>query len=134
VLAKKGGVLQKMKGPVLNGIAPTIGNGKQYLPWIHIDDLCGIYIKAIEDIKMKGAYNAVAPDHKTYITFTRTLASLIRKPFWLPHIPAFLLKIRFGKMSQIMLKGSRISSNKIKAAGYKFLFPSLESAISDLIK
>ena len=132
VLTKHGGVLAKMLTPVKLGIGAAIGTGQQYLPWIHIDDLCGIYIKAIVDIGMNGAYNAVAPDHKTNREFIKTLALVLKKPFWFPNVPEILMKILFGKMSEMLLKGSRVSSDKIKAAGYSFLFPQLEEALIDL--
>jgi uncharacterized protein len=120
--------------PVKLGIGSAIGNGLQYLPWIHIDDLCNIYIKAIEDTQMNGAYNAVAPDHKSNKDFIETLARVLKKPLWFPNIPAIAMKILLGKMSNMLLKGSRISSDKIKAAGYTFLFPNLESALTDLTR
>jgi uncharacterized protein (TIGR01777 family) len=134
VLTKRGGALQKMKTPVRLGIGSAIGSGKQYLPWIHIDDLCNIYIKAIEDTHMNGAYNAVAPDHRTNKYFMMTLARVLKKPFWFPDIPAIAMKLIYGKMSDILLKGSRISSEKIILTGYNFLFPDLEKALIDLIK
>ena len=134
VLTKKGGVLAKMITPVKLGIGSAIGNGKQYLPWIHIDDLCGIYIKAIEDAQMKGAYNAVAPDHKTNRDFIMTLARVLKKPFWFPNIPAIAMKLMFGKMSEMLLEGSRVSSEKISTTGFNFLFTNLEKALSDLMK
>jgi uncharacterized protein len=132
VLTKQSGALSKMAQPVKMGIGSALGNGRQYLPWIHIDDLCSIYIKAIEDSRMNGAYNAVAPDHKTDAEFTRTLARVLKKPFWLPNVPAILLKIIFGEMSVLLLNGNRVSDAKIIASGYKFKFPFLESALSDL--
>ncbi|GMT46079.1 MAG: epimerase [bacterium] len=134
VLTRQGGALSKMITPVKMGIGSAIGTGNQYLPWIHIDDLCDIYIKAIEDTQMDGAYNAVAPDHKTNKEFTRTLAHVLKKPFWFPNLPAITMKLMFGKMSEILLTGSRISADKIKATGYNFLFPDLETALTDLIK
>ncbi|NOY48819.1 MAG: TIGR01777 family protein [Chlorobi bacterium] len=134
VLTRQGGALSKMLTPVKMGVGSAIGNGRQYLPWIHIDDLCNIYIKAIEDVQMDGAYNAVAPDHKTNKEFTRTLVRVLKKPFWFPNIPAITMKLIFGKMSEILLGGSRISVDKIKATGYNFLFPELETALTDLNK
>ena len=134
VLTKQGGALSKMITPVKMGIGSAIGSGRQYLPWIHIDDLCGIYIKAIEDKQMEGAHNAVAPDHKTNKEFTRTLARVLKKPFWFPNVPTITMKLMFGRMSEILLKGSRVSADKIKTTGYNFLFPDLESAFTDLIK
>lgn len=134
VLTKNGGALAKMITPVKIGIGSAMGNGRQYLPWIHIDDLCNIYIKAIEDKQMNGAYNAVAPDHKTNEEFTRILAHVLKKPFWFPNVPAIAMKLMFGKMSEMFLKGSRVSSDKIISAGYNFLFFNLENALRELTK
>jgi len=133
VLTKQGGALAKMTSPIKIGIGSALGNGRQFIPWIHIDDLCGIYIKAVEDTEMTGAYNAVAPDYKTNRDFTKTLARVLKKPFWFPDIPALLLKLIFGKMSEILLNGSRVSSEKIIKAGYSFKFINLESALLDLL-
>lgn len=133
VLSKQGGVLTKMLIPTKLGIGSAIGSGRQYMPWIHIDDLCGIYIKAIEDTRMNGAYNAVAPDQPTNKDFIQTLAHVLKKPFWAPAVPSLAINIIFGRMSSPLLEGSRVSSDKIIASGYNFLFPSLESALTDLL-
>jgi len=133
VLTKQGGVLAKLLLPIRFGIGSAIGNGQQYMPWIHIDDLCGIYIKAIEDAQMNGAYNAVAPKHVANKEFTKTLACVLNKPYWFLNIPSILLKMIFGEMSEILLKGSRVSSEKISSAGYSFKFTHLESALSDIL-
>ncbi|MES2593657.1 MAG: TIGR01777 family oxidoreductase [Bacteroidota bacterium] len=132
VLTEQEGALAKMMAPIKMGIVSALGNGKQYLPWIHIDDLCGIYIKAIEDAQMNGAYNAVAPDHKTNKDFTLALAKVLKKTSTFPNVPAIALKIIFGEMSEILLKGSRVSSEKIIKSGYNFLFPDLESTLTNL--
>ena len=133
VLTREGGALSKMKAPIKIGLGSAIGNGQQYLPWIHIDDLCGIYIKAIEDNHMKGAYNAVAPEYITNKDFNAAIASVLQKPFWFPNIPAIALKILFGKMSELLLKGSRVSAEKIMEE-YNFKFATLQSALTDLIE
>jgi uncharacterized protein len=132
VLTRKEGALAKLSLPVKMGFASAMGNGKQYLPWIHIDDLCGIYIKAIEDNNMQGVYNAVAPDHKTNKEFVHLIAQTLKKPFLFLEIPSFLIKWIFGEMSVMLLTGSRISSEKIIIAGYHFRFPDLEVALKDL--
>ncbi len=80
VLTKRGGALAKMAFIIKKGFGAAFGNGRQYIPWIHIDDLCGIYIKAVEDTGMSGAYNAVAPDFRTNRDFTRTLARVLKRP------------------------------------------------------
>jgi len=133
VLTKKGGALEKMAHPAKYGLSAAIGNGKQYLPWIHIDDLTNIYIKAMEDENMQGTHNAVAPTHTTNKEFTKTLAKILKKPYWLPNIPAFLLILALGKRSDLLLKGNRISAKKIEDSGFIFQFPELNNALNHLI-
>lgn len=133
VLTRSGGALSRMLTFAKIGLGSAIGSGRQNLPWIHIDDLCAIYIKAIEDDQMDGCYNAVAPDHKTNKEFNRTIAQVLNKPFWLPNIPSFIMKCIFGDMSGMLLKGSRISSDKIIKTGFEFRFPELKKALADLI-
>ena len=134
VLARKGGVLSRIITPVRLGVGSPIGSGKQYVPWIHIDDLCNIFIKAIDDQNMKGAYNAAAPQDITNSDLMRSLAQELGKPFWFPAVPSFIMKIMLGKMSEILLEGSRISSEKIRSAGFNFQFPELRDAIEDLLR
>ena len=132
VLARDGGALKQMAIPVKLGIGSAIGNGKQYIPWIHLEDLCGIYLMAIENSMMSGAFNAVAPDFRTSKTFTRALAKALSKPFWFPNVPAFVMKALFGEMSDILLKGSRVSPAKIISSGFRFRYPDLESALEEI--
>jgi uncharacterized protein (TIGR01777 family) len=133
VLTYQGGALAKMITPVKVGLGASIGSGKQYMPWIHIDDLCEIYLKAIEDNNMHGAFNAVSPEHKNNGEFSKTLTKVLKKKVWFPNIPAFIMKIIFGKMSELILNGSRVSSNKLIKEGFQFKFPDLKSALEDLI-
>jgi len=116
------------------GIGSPIGSGKQYIPWIHIDDLCNLYLKAVQDYSMTGAWNAVAPEHVTNREFMRVLAEVLEKPFFFPAVPSFVLKILFGQMSGIILKGSRVSADKIISSGYNFKFPDLENALKNLFQ
>jgi uncharacterized protein (TIGR01777 family) len=132
VLAPDGGAVEKMISPVKLGIGSSLGSGRQYIPWIHIDDLCSIYLKAIQDPKMKGTYNAVAPDHTNNREFMQTMAGILGKPFFFPSIPELFIRLLFGKMSDIILKGSRVSADKIISAGYTFEFPELGSAMKNL--
>lgn len=134
VLSNKGGALSKLQLPVKLGFGVPLGNGKQYMPWIHMDDLGAIYLQALEDEKMFGAYNAVAPEHITNEELTRRLAQALKKPFWIPNIPSFLMKLLFGEMAAMLLYGSRISSEKIREAGFSFRFPDTESAFNELFK
>lgn len=132
VLSERGGALSKMAMPVKYRFGSALGSGRQYIPWIHMDDLIEIYIKAIKDPEMQGAYNAVAPEHITNKEFTHSLASVLKRRLWFPNIPAFVLKILYGQMSAILLEGSRVSSQKIQDAEYKFLYPGLEGALKQL--
>lgn len=129
VLSKTGGALAKMKMPIITPIA----TGKQYMPWIHIEDLTNLFTKAIEDNNFTGIYNAVAPDQQTNKSFSKLLAQKTRKIYVPIGVPAFLLKLVFGKMSILLTTGSRISSAKIKKTGYQFSFKKLEDALEDLI-
>ena len=133
VLSKEGGALSKLRIPVKWGLGSPVGDGKQYMPWIHINDLCDMYIHALEQEDMQGAYNAVAPQHVNNKDFTRKLARAMGKPFWAPNVPAFALKLLFGEMSVMLLTGSRISPEKIREAGFSFTFPDLDSALHELL-
>lgn len=132
VLTAKGGALARMILPIKFFVSPALGNGRQYIPWIHIDDLCNIYIKAVTDPLIEGAYNAVAPEHKKNSEFVSSLAKSLRKPLFFPGAPSFLIKVLFGKMSEMLLTGSRVSCNKIRNAGYSFMFPDLDAALRNL--
>lgn len=134
VLSQSGGALSKMLKPVKLGFGAALGNGKQFIPWIHIDDLCHIYIKAIEDEKMQGIYNAVAPEFISNKDFMKSLAKVLNKPFFLPNIPSFLMKIFLGEMASLVLDGQKVSSEKIEREGYQFLFSDVKSAMENLLK
>jgi uncharacterized protein (TIGR01777 family) len=127
VLSKKGGALDKMKTPIIS----PLGDGKQYIPWIHIDDLCNLYTAAIED-NLTGVFNAVAPEHHTSNSFSKALAKSIKRPYLGIGVPRFMLKILFGEMAIILLKGSRISTKKIEKNMYSFRFSNLQKALNDL--
>lgn len=132
MLSKEGGALSKLSLPIRYGIGAPIGSGKQYMPWIHIEDLCGIFIHALEHEQLTGAYNAVAPEHITNRDLTRRIARALRKPLWMPNIPSSFLRLLFGEMSVMLLQGSRISSEKIRAAGFSFQYPKIDPALQQL--
>lgn len=116
------------------GLGTFFGTGSQYMPWIHLDDLCNIYLQAIEDSSMTGAYNAVAPEHITNRQFMQTLVLAMHKEMRLHRIPASVLKLALGSMSEILLEGSRISAEKLIASGYEFHYPVLQDAIDNLLQ
>lgn len=133
VLSDSKSALQLMEKPVKMNLASPLGSGNQYIPWIHIEDLCNIYIKAIEDSAMVGVYNAASPAHATNKEFIKTLSGVLKKPFWNVNVPSFTLKLLFGEMSSILLKGSRICSKKIQNTGYCFSYPTLTPALKNLL-
>ncbi|NQV42694.1 MAG: TIGR01777 family protein [Candidatus Marinimicrobia bacterium] len=133
VLAREGGALPKMMLPIKYGVGSALGDGKQYIPWIHIDDLVGILIQSIEAEGMNGSYNAVAPESTNNESFMRLVANILKKPFFLPKVPATILRMLLGEMAVIVLEGSRVSAEKIIESGYKFVYPELNAALRDLL-
>lgn len=133
VFSEKGGALEKMVNPVKNGFGSALGSGKQYIPWLHIDDLCGIYKKAIEDENFHGVFNAVAPQHINNNDLTKAIAQQLNKTLWLPNVPSFILKLVFGEASSMILEGSRVSSEKLENIGFHFKYPNLEKALPQLL-
>lgn len=129
VLGKDGGFLKKVTLSFKAGFGAVLGTGKQYLPWIHIEDLCQIYCKAISDEKINGPYNAAVTDNTTNADLSKILAGLYGYKIWLPKAPSFILKIVLGKMSAAVLTGQRVSSKKIQEAGFEFQFTDLEKAL-----
>lgn len=134
VLSEKEGALKKMAVPVKFGIGSPIGTGRQYIPWIHIDDLCSVYEFALKNQNMTGAYNASAPQHTDNENFTKEIAEVLDKPMFMPNIPGFVMKLIFGELSVALLEGSRTSSEKLQNAGFQFKFPNLKNALEDLLK
>lgn len=134
VLSEKEGALKKMAVPVKFGIGSPIGTGKQYIPWIHIDDLCSVYEFALKNENMSGAYNASAPQHTDNENLTKEIAEVLDKPMFMPNIPGFVMKLIFGELSVALLEGSRTSSEKLQNTGFQFKFPDLKNTLEDLLK
>lgn len=122
-----------MMRPVKLYAGAPLGSGSQFLSWIHLDDLCNIYIKAVSDKMMLGTYNAVAPNPVTNRVFTNILARTLHRPILLPAIPDFVLKLILGEMASLVLGGAKVSSEKIQSAGFKFKFDNLEPALKNLL-
>ena len=134
VLGKNEGFLSKLVPLFKNRLGSAIGSGEQYMPWIHIDDLCGMYLQAILNPTMEGAYNAAILDDTTNTIFSKTLARIYGYSIWLPNVPAFILKLVMGEMAVIVLTGRRVSSDKIEQVGFQFQFKNLEVALRDCLK
>jgi uncharacterized protein len=133
VLSNEGGAFTEFKKPARFGIAAILGSGKQMISWIHIDDLCRMYIAAIENNTLTGAYNAVAPHPVSNKELLLKTAAMMRGKTFIPiHVPSFALKIALGEMSVEVLKSATVSGKKISQTGFSFLFPSCDSAINAL--
>jgi uncharacterized protein (TIGR01777 family) len=133
VLSKHGGALKEFLKPLKFGVATILGSGKQKISWIHIDDLCRMFIAAVEQESMNGVYNAVSPMVTTNSKLNIALAKKLRGKFYIPiFVPKFLLKIVLGELSVEVLKSSDISCKKIHDAGFQFLYPSIESAFEQM--
>jgi uncharacterized protein (TIGR01777 family) len=134
VMSKEGGALREFKKPLRFGLATILGNGKQVMSWIHIDDLVCLYIYAIENEKLQGVYNVVAPLPLTNKKLILQLARCIRGKFFVPiFVPSFILEIVFGEMSIEVLKSAAVSGEKIKKEGYSFLYPSFKAACKTVL-
>jgi len=133
VLSKEGGALNEFIKPLRFGIAAILWNGKQAISWIHIDDLCRMFVQAIEDEQLQGVYNAVAPKPVSNKALTLQLAKAIKNKFYIAiYIPSFILKLVLGGMSIEVLKSTTVSALKIRNAGFNFIYPSIEAAINQL--
>jgi uncharacterized protein (TIGR01777 family) len=133
VLSAKGGALKELAAPVKYFVGVPLGTGNQIISWIHIDDLCGIFIKALTDKSIQGVYNAVAPNPVTNREMTKAIGAILNKPVFLPAVPAPVLKLMLGEMAEIVLNGSRVSPKKIQRDGYIFKFTSLKLTLHDLL-
>lgn len=133
VLSEKEGALKKMLPPIQYYIGSPLGTGKQYMPWIHINDICSIYQFVLKNSQTNGAYNANSPEHTTNKNLTKQIAHTIQKPIFMPNIPGFVLKLIFGELANALLEGSRASSQKIQDAGFRFEFPSLQHSLENLL-
>jgi uncharacterized protein (TIGR01777 family) len=132
VLSKNGGAYPTLSRPFKSGVGVALASGKQYLPWIHINDLAAMYVNAALNNTMNGVYNAVAPELVTNKQFSKQLAKSLHRPFFLPNVPKVLLQLALGESAIAITEGLKISSQKIKEAGFTFEFENLPQALDDL--
>lgn len=133
VLAKEGGALAAMAQPIKLYAGSPLASGEQIISWIHLDDLCNIFIKAIEDERMHGAYNGVAPMPASNKTVTKAIAQQLKRPLILPNVPAFALNIVLGKeKAYSVVEGIPVSASRIQNEGFTFTYPTLEKALNNL--
>jgi len=133
VLSEQGGVLKEVAKAVKYFVGSPLGSGNQIISWIHVEDLCQLYARAVETESMAGAYNAVAPNPVTNRELTKCIAKVLKKPLILPPVPEFALRFLFGEMADLILYGSKVSSEKIEATGFRFQFTNVEDAVRNLL-
>ncbi len=133
VLDTEGGALAKMLPPFRAGLGGSIGSGKQYMPWIHLDDLVGIYLAAIDHPTFSGPVNASSPNPATNKDFGKALGKALHRPAMAP-VPAIVIKGMYGAMSQIVLTGVRMVPGRADELGYEFRHPDLDEALSDTLR
>lgn len=133
VLAKEGGFIPEVAAPIKKLVGAALGSGKQYVSWIHIHDLCHIYLKAIQDSSIQGVYNAVAPNPVTNKELTQLLAKKLHRPILLPPVPTFALNLLFGEMASMLVANQKVSAEKIVSSGFQFSYPQLEQALDNLL-
>jgi uncharacterized protein len=134
VLARTGGALEKMALPVRMYAGAPLGDGRQYMSWIHIDDLCAMIQTAIADETWRGIYNAVAPQAVTNLEMTQAIARTLHRPLFLPAVPAGALQLMLGEMAALVLDSARVSPARALEANFSFQFPHVDAALADLLR
>ena len=133
VLSAQGGFLKKLTAPMRFFAGAVPGSGKQMCSWVHIDDLCELFIYLFEN-KLSGTFNGVAPKPESIEKISQQAAKLIHRPILLPNIPTLMLKLIFGKeRHELLLCDQNISSNKIQKLGFKFKYNTSEEALKNLL-
>ncbi|MGH7426282.1 MAG: TIGR01777 family oxidoreductase [Candidatus Methylomirabilales bacterium] len=132
VLGRGGGALKQMLLPFKLGLGGPVGNGKQWMPWVHVDDVVGIILHAIQQAPVRGPVNVTAPAPVRNREFTQTLARLLHRPALLP-APAFGLKILLGEFADVLLASQRVLPKRIQGAGYGFRYSALEAALGAIV-
>lgn len=134
VLDKNGGALPQLALPVKLGVGSALGDGEQWLSWIHTDDLCQMFYQCSLDSTKQGAYNAVAPNPVKNKDMVKVLGKVLSRPIWAPKVPGFFLKLVLGERAQLVLGGNKVSASKIEATGFNFKFSILEDALTEIYK
>jgi uncharacterized protein (TIGR01777 family) len=133
VLDQGGGALGKMLLPFKAGVGGPVAGGRQYLPWIHADDLVGIYLKALDDPAWSGPYNGAAPEPVTNKEFSRALGRVLHRPAVAP-VPGFAIRALYGEMAEIVTDGQRAVPDRTLAGGYTYAHPDLDEALADVLR
>ena len=133
VLDSEGGALQKMLPPFRLGVGGPVAGGRQYVPWIHVDDLVGIYERAIDDAGWSGAVNATAPEPVTNRELSKALGGALHRPAIAP-VPAVAVKLLYGEMATLVITGQRAVPRRALEWGYEFRHPDLDEALRSVLR
>jgi uncharacterized protein (TIGR01777 family) len=133
VLDKSGGALKTMLPPFKLGAGGPVAGGKQYLPWIHVDDLVGLYLHAATDASWSGAYNGAAPEPVTNKAFSKALGRALHRPAVAP-VPAFAIRLLYGDMAEIVTEGQRAVPEHALADGFTYKYADLDEALADALR
>jgi uncharacterized protein (TIGR01777 family) len=132
VLSADGGALAKMLPPFKLGAGGPVAGGRQYMPWIHLDDVVGIYVAALDDPAWSGPVNATAPEPVTNAEFSKALGRALHRPAVAP-VPAFAIRALYGEMATIVTTGQRAVPQAAQARGYRFSHADLDEALGDAV-
>ena len=132
VLDATGGALKTMLPPFKAGVGGPVAGGAQYMPWIHVDDIVGLYLKALDDASWSGAYNGSAPEPVTNKEFSKALGKALHRPSLAP-VPAFAIKLMYGEMAEIVTEGQRAVPERPLAGGYAFVQAALQPALENAL-
>jgi uncharacterized protein (TIGR01777 family) len=132
VLGKEGGALKQMLPPFKLGLGGPLGNGKQWVSWVHADDMIGLFAHVLENPQARGAYNAAAPGAVTMKEFARALGSALHRPAIFP-VPGPILRLALGEVADILLTGQRVEPRRTLESGFRFRFPEIGPAMSDVV-
>ena len=132
VLSNNGGALQEMVKPIKLGLGASFGTGKQWQSWIHIHDLANMFLYVMEK-RLSGVYNGVSPNPVTNNELTKTIATVLKKPLFMPNIPKFFMKFILGEMHTLLYDSQRVSTKKIENKGFYFKLHHLKPALEDLL-
>lgn len=134
VLGENGGALAKMLTPFQLGLGSPLGSGRQYMPWVHLEDLVEMMLFAAREECVTGPLNGVAPTPVTNREFTKTLGRVLGRPTFLPPVPRFALRLMLGEFADILLHSQRALPRAAQAAGFTFKFQELEPALRDILE
>ncbi len=133
VLGRDGGALAQMVTPFRMFVGGPVGSGSQWLSWIHIDDLAGILLHALDTTSLSGPLNGTAPNPRTNREFSAALGKALGRPSWLP-MPGFAMRMAVGEVAEVILTGQRVLPKKALDSGFVFRFPDLDAALKDLMQ